>query len=184
MIETDLFQMALGLASPWIVENLEFSDEKSRLDITLNFPKGSKFACPVCGKLCGCHDTEQRKWRHLNFFQHVTYLHARVPRVNCSEHGVKTVEIPWARPGAGFTLLFEAMVMTYALNGMTTKAIGRQVGEHDTLIWRILHHYVSKALEKVDMSEVRIVGLDETARAKWHKYVTIFMDLEKSGFCL
>lgn len=97
--------------------------------------------------------------------------------MKCSEHGVKAVAVPWARRGAGFTLLFEAMVMTFALNGMTVNAIGRQVGENDTLIWRILRHYVSEALEKVDMSEVRNVGLDETSRAKWHKYVTIFMDL-------
>ncbi len=66
-----------------------------------------------CGQEhCPAYDTEERTWRHLNFFQHETYLHARVPRAECPQCGVKTVAVPWARPGSGFTLLFEALVMT------------------------------------------------------------------------
>jgi len=99
--------------------------------------------------------------------------------VQCPEHGVKTVEVPWARPGAGFTLLFEALVMLLARNGLTAVAIGRCLGEHDTLIWRILEHYVAEARSRQDLSEVTRVGLDETARAKGHQYVTVFMDLEE-----
>lgn len=179
MDEKQLFRLALGLAEPWYVESLAFSAEKSRLDITLNFERGSKFPCPECGGHCPVHDTDQRTWRHLNFFQHETHLHARVPRVKCPEHKVKTVEVPWSRPGAGFTLLFEAMVMVMAKNGMTPNAIGRLVNEHDTLIWRILGHYVEEARRQVDLSTVSQVGVDETSRAKGHKYVTVFMDLDQ-----
>ncbi|MCP4576542.1 MAG: ISL3 family transposase, partial [Deltaproteobacteria bacterium] len=179
MDEKELFRLALGLSEPWIVETLEFSLEEKRLDITLNFPRGSKFPCPVCGTLCVIHDSDKRDWRHLNFFQHETYLHARQPRINCPDHKVKTMEVPWARPGAGFTLLFEALVMVLAKNGMTPNAIGRIVDEHDTLIWRILNHYVEQARKEVDMSTVTQVGMDETARAKGHKYVTVFMGFEE-----
>jgi len=180
MSERELFGLALGLASPWQVKALEFSAERRQLDITLDFEAGSRFPCPVCGDACGVHDTEKRTWRHLNFFQHETYLHARQPRVQCPEHQVKTVEVPWARPGAGFTLLFEALVMVLAQSGMTPNAIGRLVGEYDTLIWRMLKHYVEEARSRVDQSEVTQVGVDETSRAKGHKYVTIFMDLPES----
>nr|CBX28135.1 hypothetical protein N47_G34590 [uncultured Desulfobacterium sp.] len=51
------------------------------------------------------------EWRHLNFFQHEAYLTARVPRVDCGDCGIKTVEVPWARSGSGFTLLFEALII-------------------------------------------------------------------------
>lgn len=177
MTENEIFRMALGLQAPWTVKSLEFSAEKKQLDITLDFAKGSRFPCPVCGSPCAVHDTEQRTWRHLNFFQHETYLHARQPRIECPEHKVKTVEVPWARPGAGFTLLFEALVMVLAKNGMTPNAIGRMVGEYDTRIWRILNHYVEEARSRMDLSGVSHVGIDETSRAKGHKYVTVFMDL-------
>jgi len=73
--------------------------------------------------LGGTYDTAERTWRHLNFFQHETHLHARQPRVQCPSTGFKTVEVPWARPGAGFTLLFEALVMVLAKNGLTATAI-------------------------------------------------------------
>ncbi|MBF0562009.1 MAG: transposase family protein [Alphaproteobacteria bacterium] len=65
-----------------------------------------------CGAVgCKAYDTEEATWRHLNFFQHEAYLHARVPRVKCPDCGVQRVSVPWARPGSGFTLLFEALVM-------------------------------------------------------------------------
>ena len=56
------------------------------------------------------HDTIKREWRHINFFQYRAYIHAREPRIKCPEHGIKTVKVPWARKGSGFTLSFEAMV--------------------------------------------------------------------------
>jgi transposase len=48
----------------------------------------------------------------LDFFQYQTILHARVPRVGCGEHGTKAVEVPWARPGSGFTLFMEACLIS------------------------------------------------------------------------
>jgi hypothetical protein len=35
------------------------------------------------------------------------------------DQGVKTVEVPWARPGSGFTLLMEAMMVLLTGHGMT-----------------------------------------------------------------
>ena len=90
---------------------------------------------------CKVHDTEPHTWRHLNFFQHEAYLTARVPRVICPEHGVRQVQVPWARERSDFTLLFEALVMAL-VKEMPVKAIAGLVGEHDTKIWRVVHHYV------------------------------------------
>jgi transposase len=97
----ELFRVALGLAQPWKVSKIEFSQEQHQLDLWLDFPAGSPFACPECGKSCGAYDSRERTWRHLNFFQHKTLLHARQPRIECHDHGVKTVNVPWARSGVG-----------------------------------------------------------------------------------
>jgi transposase len=40
------------------------------------------------------YNTEQLTWRHLNFFQHQAFLHARVPRVRCICCGFKQVAVP------------------------------------------------------------------------------------------
>ena len=52
-------------------------------------------------RLASGHDTMERTWRHLNFFQYKAFTHASVPRVACPEHGVRTATVPWARPGGG-----------------------------------------------------------------------------------
>ena len=174
----ELFRVALGLEKPWVVGKIEFSVENNQLDLWLDFPAGSLFACPECGKSCGGYDSTERTWRHLNFFQHKTLLHARQPRIQCPEHGVKTVEVPWARPGAGFTLLMEAFILLLVQGGMTPSQAGRLIGEHDTRLWRVVQHYVDKARGEADFSQVQALGVDETSRSKGHNYVSVFMDLD------
>jgi transposase len=83
-----LFTLALGLVPPWKVNDVWFTAEERRLDLQVNFPKGSRFPCPVCGQDRPVHDTQEKVWAYLNFFQHANYLHARVPRVQCPECGV------------------------------------------------------------------------------------------------
>ena len=107
MSDMHLLQMALGLTRPWIVTGADFDPEARRLDIHIDFAPGSRFACAACGATgCPPHDTAPMQWRHLNFFQHQAWLHARVPRVRRETRGFRKVTVPWAREGSGFTLLF------------------------------------------------------------------------------
>lgn len=72
--------------------------------ITIGYGPVSRFHCPEagCGEAsCPVHDTMERTWRHLNFFQYKAFIDASVPRVACPEHGVRTVTVPWTRPGSG-----------------------------------------------------------------------------------
>lgn len=178
MRDTDLLQMALGLLPPWMVAGSTFDAAAKRLDIHLDFPRGSRFACPDCGSAdCPAYDTEEMTWRHLNFFQHEAYLHARVPRVTCSGCGIKRVSVPWARESSGFTLLFEALAMAM-MASMPVAAVGRLVGEHDTRLWRVLRHYVEEARAAADHSGVTRVAFDETAARRGHDYVSLFVDLD------
>jgi len=180
MDELTLFTLALGLSEPWQVVDIQFSKEAGRLDLRIDFPKGAKFSCPSC-KEAGCevHDTKDRTWRHLNFFQYETYLHARVPRVWCKQCGIKQVEVPWARPGSGFTLLFEMLVL-HLSREMSIAAVAEFVTEHANRIWRILSHYVERARKRVDLSSFHILGIDEFSARKGHVYMTSFSDLAAS----
>src|SRR5664280_1905259 len=222
----DLFKMALGLEDPWTVTRTDFNPEGGRLDLYLDFPRGARFSCPVdgcgqeacpvhdaedkqwrhldffqheaymharlprvrchehgvhqvdgCGQeACPVHDAEDKQWRHLDFFQHEAYMHARLPRVRCHEHGVHQVNVSWARPGSGFTLLFEALLITFA-TAMPVAKVGEIAREHDTRVWRVIENHVARERAKLDFAEVREVGLDETSAAKGQDYITVFMDL-------
>jgi transposase len=180
MPDLDLFQRALGLQPPWEVVEDKFDAEHKRLDLRIDFPKGSRFPCPECGRAdCPVHDTETQTWRHLDFFQHQAYLHARVPRVECPEHGVRRVTVPWARPRSDFTLLFEALLMAM-VKEMPVAAIAKLVGEYDKKIWRVVHHYVDLAVEGQDLSETERLGIDDTSFRRGQDYVTVFADLDPS----
>lgn len=177
----NLFSLALGITPPWYVKAAQFSMEKSRLDLYLDFERGAYFLCPSCGaEGAKAHDTSEDTWRHLNFFQHRTYLHARVPRVRCPRGcGVKRVDVAWARPDSGFTQLFEAYLMIL-LREMPVETVAGLVGEHDTRLWRVLHHYVGQARAQEDFSNVQKVGVDETSSRKGHRYISVFADLERA----
>jgi transposase len=175
-----LFGMALGIVPPWEVTEVSFSKESNRLDITIDFQRGATFLCPVCGAPAPAYDTTEKTWQHLNFFQYEAYLHARVPRVKCPNEGcgVKQVQVPWARAGSGFTLLFEALVMTMARD-MPVNVIARLLSVTDTRLWRVINAYVEMARAREDFSDVKRIGIDETSVKKGHDYVSFFFDLDK-----
>jgi transposase len=176
----DLFTRALGIQSPWQIIDIQFSEPERELRIYLGYPRGSRFRCPECGKDdVPVYDSTEREWRHMNFFQYKAYLHCSVPRIRCPQCGVKTAHLPWARPGSGFTLLFEAFIMTLARE-MPVLALARLINETDTRVWQVIHHYVQRAREKECYVDVRRIGIDETSRKRGHQYVTIFADLDRS----
>ena len=181
MDEKQLFAMALGLSDPWYIERIEFDPGKKRLDLHLAFKKGTRFSCPECdsGELCPVHDTKERTWRHLDFFQHQAYLTAKVPRVTCSRHGVHQVMVPWARAGSGFTLLFEALALCLAKE-MTVAGLAEAMSCGQAVLWRILARYVDETVAGEDYSGLQAVGVDECSKRRGHQYITTFCDLDAS----
>lgn len=116
MDSPELCRMALGLGSDWNIDRVEFIKADNELHLHLRYVMGSPL--PVCSE-CGSagvhiHDMREQTWRHLDLWQHKTYLHATVPRVWCAEGHVHTLAVPWARKGSGYTLLLEGTVLEMA----------------------------------------------------------------------
>jgi len=179
MAGSDIFTLGLGLEPPWCVvdQRLETACQPHELRLTVAAERGARFPCPDCGQAAKAHDWKEQTWRHLNFFQHACYITARVPRVDCPEHGVRRIEVPWARPDSGFTLLFE-QVAVMLMREMPVAAVARLIGVTDKRLWRVLEFYVGRALARLDLAGLRAVGLDETAAKRGHVYVTVFIDLD------
>lgn len=176
----DIFALGLGLTPPWQIVSQRLDTDKvpHELHLTLSSDRGASHPCPCCGRNCKPHDFLEFTWRHLNFFQHHCYLTARVPRVSCPDCGTRRVAVPWARPGSSFTLLFEHVVMTLARE-MPVATIASFVGTTDKRLWRVINHYVAAAMKNVDLSGLEAFSLDETSCRRGHRYVTIFIDLDR-----
>lgn len=174
----DLFKMALGLQNPWFVKKLEFTKEERDLHIYLDFAKGTKFK-DENGVECNIHDTIERTWQHLNFFEHHCYLHARVPRIITSDGKVQNIGVAWARANSGFTLLFEAYAMLLMEKEMPVNKAAKVLKVNAKRIWTIFNYWISLALSKDRQTTVTTIGIDETSRKKGHDYVTVCVDIEE-----
>lgn len=180
MEASELFTAGLGLKAPWRLAGHRLDQDKHPHELHLEVvsDRGAMFPCADCGKACKAHDFASLTWRHLNFFQHHCYVTARVPRVDCPDHGVKRVVVPWARAGNRFTLLFEQAALML-VREMPVAAAARFIEVTDKRLWRVVGHYVGRAVAGLDLGKVRAVGLDETASRKGHNYVTVFIDMER-----
>src|SRR6478735_7346563 len=107
------YRRLLGLEEPWVVDAVNLELAAQRVEIRLRAQVDTRgLKCPECGKWAALYDhAPERRWRHLDTMQFETVLVARIPRVSCPEHGVKTIEVPWAGKNSRFTLMFEAFAI-------------------------------------------------------------------------
>lgn len=177
-VSEKLFEAALGVSSPWYVAGIQFDATQRLLQIRVDFTVGSRFSIADVTGEHPVHDTVNKQYRHLNFFQHECLLDVRVPRVKLPDGSVRQVTPPWAGKLSGFTLLFEALVLALCRE-MPFNAVARIVGISAHQAKAIAERYVNAAVSASDLSEVRRIAIDETSRARGHDYVTLVADAQQ-----
>jgi transposase len=121
----------------------------------------------------------ERVWRHLDSCQFLTFLHARVPRVSCPEHGVRQVRLPWAEAGSRFTHLFEVLAIDVLLAANVKRA-----AEILRITWDEAWHLMERAVIRGRAAKgadlPTHLGVDEKAISKGHRYMTLVCDLHEA----
>ena len=96
------------MTTPWKVTDVKLDAESTEIHVHLEHTEGCRWNCPHCIREMACHDhATERLCRHRNICHFHTLVHARVPRVECPEHGVVQVKVPWAEPHRRFALLMD-----------------------------------------------------------------------------
>ena len=178
---TNFYKTILGIEDPWEISKVEIDKVDKSVHIYLSHSTGSQFCCKDCNKLCSVHDHgKTRTWRHLDTCDHYTYLHASLPRLDCSECGVLTVVPSWANPNSRFTLLFESYAIDVLQLTMVVSKVSKQLritedqlkGIRNRALNRALtHRTLSGRLQKTDH-----LCIDEKSHKKGHNYLSIIYD--------
>jgi len=180
MQDTELYRYVLGLEGPWKVERVGLDVTQERIDIWAAHEEGLRWPCPDCGKELPVYDhAPERVWRHLDTCQFKTFLHARIPRVRCEEHGVRQVRVSWAEEKARFTVLFELLAIEVML-ACDVKSAAKILRISWDEAWHILERAVKRGLEAKKKRAPRLMGVDEKTAGRGHDYFTLVYDLEQS----
>lgn len=175
------YEKLLNLSHPWIVSDINLDTEKLRLSIRVSSVCGAKFPCPTCGKPCPKEDhREERTWRHLDTMQFETVILCRAPRVSCPDHGVLSVETPWARSYSRFTLLFERFAIDVLLAAKNVKSAMGLL----KLSWDQVHEIQKKAVDRGvsrrQNDKIVHAGIDEKNFLKGHSYASLLTDIDRA----
>src|SRR5450759_180965 len=179
MQDRELYSAILGIRSPWSVQSVDLKLTEGEVHIYLEHGSGLDWPCPECGRLCPLYDHQpERRWRPLDSCQLRTILHAEPPRTNCSEHGARTVKLPWAEPNSRFTALFEGIAIEW-LKVASQKAVADQLALSWDEVHAIQQRAVARGLARREAEEVEHLGVDEKSFTRGHRYFTLVNDLDR-----
>lgn len=179
MKDTELYTALLRLHYPWQVREVKLDVRAERVDVWVEGAPAAKWSCPECGTTAPIYDhAEEREWRHLDTCDCKTYLHARLPRVKCPDHGVRQVKPTWAKPGAQFTLLFESRVID-TLRECDVTGTTRLTGTTWDEAWGIMEKAVKRGLARKQRRVPQYLSVDEKSFAKRHRYETLICDRQR-----
>jgi transposase len=175
------YALLLGIGSPWEVKTVDLSLEAKKVEIELGWQWGAAAKCPECGRECSIHDcAPERIWRHLDTMQFTTLIRARAPRSNCPEHGVKTMQVPWAAPQGRFTLLFESFAVEVLLASASVSQACALLGIGWDTAQEIMRRAVKRGLGRRQLERLKYLGMDEKSFRRGQSYITLLTDLEES----
>ena len=179
MRDKDLYAQILGITPPWSVQDVELNLEASEVVVHLALDPSHTLYCPSCGNSAPGYDSRKRRWRHLDTCEFRTVIVADIPRVNCREHGVHQIKVPWAEPNSGFTARFEALAIDW-MKEASLSAVCRLLKISWDSAASIQERAVYRGLKRRGRLTPKRLGVDETSFQKRHEYVTIVSEQGKN----
>jgi transposase len=180
MNDKELYGRILGLSHPWYVKDVSLQLGTGSVKIYVGIEDRSQLCCPICGQVSPGYDSRKREWRHLDTCQFKTLIEAEVPRVECRDHGVHQVKVPWAERGSRFTALIESLVISW-LKEASVSAVAKHLDMTWTEVDTIMKRAVERGLQRRNREPSRNLSVDETSFQKRHEYVTVVMSQDSGN---
>lgn len=178
MDDKRLFTKILGLKPPWYIKDIVVNEDNDRIDIYLDHESNIRVRCPECDVFHGVYDhAPERVYRHLDTCHMQTYIHVRLPRVNCPTHGVRQIVSEFGENGSEMTFAFESHVIRIA-HECNIDAAASLCGIGWRQSWNAIDRAVKRGLERKPHKVPERIGVDEKSIARGHKYETLVYDLD------
>jgi transposase len=179
MDDKTIFTKLLGLKPPWFITKISLDEAGTRVDIFIDYHKPTRFPCPTCEQFCTVYDHAQgREFRHLNVCQVPAYLHVRIPRVQCSEHGIQQITHGLAERNSTMTFEMESMILDVEQE-CSLESTARLLNVDWHACWSIQERAVKRGFSRKTQGIPERIGVDEKSFARGHKYETLVYDIEK-----
>jgi transposase len=174
----EFYNHLLDIESPWEVASIKRDASTREVTAIVQYKPAEKLRCPECGKEGSLHDHRTRRWRHLDSCNHKTLIEAEIPRVKCSDHGIKQVPVNWAEKNSRFTLEFESAIILW-LKEDSIKTVAANFGISWDEVNGIMERALKRGLQRRQETRPTMIGIDETSFQKRHEYVTVILDKDR-----
>jgi transposase len=159
-----------------IEERIERRGEQPWCVIRLEPRPGVERCCSGCGQAVrSVHDRQLRRIRDLPLFDLAVELVVPRIRVACPGCGPKLERLPWLEPYARVTRRLGESVAR-----LCQIASVRHVARFFGLDWKTVKDldraYLERTLGPVDLDGLEVIGLDEFALHKGHRYATVIVE--------
>ena len=137
---------------------------------------GHERECSGCGgRYVAIHDCEERRVRDLPIFEFPVELIVPRIRVACPKCGAKLERLSWLE---GYSRVTQRLANSAArmCQVMSIKHVARFYRLAWTAVKRIDFRYLQGALGTVDLQAVTVLGMDEFAIQKGHRYATVVVE--------
>lgn len=139
---------------------------------------GWRQRCGICHRRSPRFDAGEgrRRWRALDLGSTMTFLEADAPRVQCREHGVVVIAVPWARHGARSTRAFDDQTAWLATQVSKTAIVALM-----RISWRTVGRIITRVVAERDaeidrFAGLRRLGIDEISHRKGQCYLVVVVD--------
>ena len=175
-----LFTELLELESPFSLGDIEKDYVDSTISrITFHIQIDPNYRP---SKYHNIHSYYEKTWQHLSLFQYPCYLKARLPVFIDKRSGkTEVIQVPWARKGSGFTLLFEQAILDLLRLCTCKTTTAEFFGIYPQRVQTVYDAYTKDAYEQREAEVAQKIGVDETSTHKGHDYITLFVNLENGN---
>ena len=176
MAATDIIARLGGWAGYELVRTFEQQRGAQRRCIVELTPIAKRRGCcSQCGALAPVHDSEPRRVRDLPIFEVPVELHLRRLRVLCTRCGPKLEHLDWLEPYSRVTSRLAASVARMC-KVMALVHVAQFYGLAWDTVKQIDRRHLERQLGPIDLAGVTVIGMDEFAIQKGHRYATVIVE--------